>query len=273
MVEALPGKDREMVPRLLFSIALLIVVAGCGGSDDPRPASPSASADAPQQALEQMQRSLRTVRSFHVEGTDTSRGDTTHLSGDWAAPGDARFLVRQGRGAAKMIILRRAAYLNAGAPFWAARGKLPPRAAAALAARWVRVPRTADLAELSRSIRPRGLAHCVTVNLGTVRDRGTQTKDGRRVRVLQLLGDAPGSAPGLVYADPRSGLPVRLIQTGPHRPGGTRDKVCDGPGGPDDSTASDIRFSRYDRPVSITAPRHPLRLRDLVAGLKNTTES
>jgi hypothetical protein len=48
-------------------------------------------------------------------------------------------------------------------------------------------------------------------------------------------------------------LPLRVTQTGKRSAGGHIDTRCEEK--TDDSTASDIRLSGFDRPVRITAPR------------------
>jgi hypothetical protein len=54
-------------------------------------------------------------------------------------------------------------------------------------------------------------------------------------------------------------LPLREIQTGPHKAGGKVNKRCDA-ASDDTSTAADVTFSRFDRVPPLRAPRNALSL-------------
>ena len=59
-------------------------------------------------------------------------------------------------------------------------------------------------------------------------------------------------------------LPLRTLATGPARPGGKKDPLCDS----DTPTTKgdEVLFSRYNEPVDITAPPDALDLGELSGG-------
>jgi hypothetical protein len=73
-------------------------------------------------------------------------------------------------------------------------------------------------------------------------------------------GDLPVSTPGKLFvAADGPPLPLRLVLTGRKRPGGTPDRLCGETHiSPSASTAGDLRFSRDNEPVTITAPAQAL---------------
>ena len=254
--------------------------AGCGGGGGAeRPAAsstgstpattPAAAAPSPARTLADVKTALRGVRSFHIDGVQLDADGRTRLAGDFTAAGSLRLHLAVGRSVADLVVVHDVTYVKANQAYWLSQGKGPAatKVAQLLAGRWAKLPAAAagsfkdDLEQLS----PKGLAECVSRGNGTLSSGGVQTLDGRRVRVLIDKGDKPGTNPGRLYvaADGKA-LPLREVQTGRQRPGGT-DTRC---GDPKSTTRqADVRISRYDLPVKITPPRGALDLDRLQSGL------
>jgi hypothetical protein len=254
----MPGMPslRSSVVTVSTSLLALSAVAAptIAGGDE----SQSKSAQA---VLLEVQRDLAKVKSFHFTATQTEKGVVSHMAGDIFASGAAGIAVTEGKGSARLILLRKAAYMKANAVYWRANGA-GKMVAAKIAGRWVEVPVSAgDDFQSLKDLMPKHLASCVTRGLGTVSNNGVKTLGGRKVIVLESKGDRPGSTPGLLYvAAEGPALPLREVQTGPRRPGGKVDGRCSDPN--DKSTKSEVTFSRFDRVPPLKAPKGALLLED-----------
>src|SRR5437764_268932 len=83
--------------------------------------------------------------------------------------------------------------------------------------------------------------------------------------VAEDQGDRPGTNPGQLYvAASGPALPLRVLQTGPQKPGGSADPTCGG--GSDTTKSADVRLSNFDKDVKISAPPGALDLQKLAAG-------
>jgi hypothetical protein len=269
---------------LITLAALAAALSGCGGGSTParttttattgaaRAAAPPAHQD-PRTTLRAARSALVGLRSYHVAGSQTDPDGTTALDGDVTAKGDLRMTLHQHGTSAQLIVVRRSVFLRAGIPFWRY-SHLSERLASAVADRWIKAPDDHGIAKLSDEVRPATLAHCLQGGGDELSDAGLRTFQGKRVRVIAIAGKAPGSAPGSLFvAATGPQLPVRVLQTGPSRPGGKLDPRCDDPSKPDRSTHSDIRLSRFDEPLSVTAPPNALDLQALAAQLQGATPS
>lgn len=275
------------VPATLCATALL--AAGCGSS----PRRPAASrvttttaattataqttAQAPKQSpartLRDVRAALRGLRSYHVAGSQTDPQGTTSLAGDVTAAGDLRMTIHQHGTSADMIVIGNAVYLRAAEAFWT-QSHISAQLAHVIADRWIKAPSEHGIQQLSDQVRPRTLAHCLQGGGDQLTDAGLHTYHGRPVRVLTSAGRTPGSSPGKLYvAATGPAFPLRVLQTGPAKPGGVKDPRCDDPKNPDHSTRSDIALSRFDEPVHVTAPPDALDLEALAADLSGTTPS
>lgn len=263
--------------RCATLLALPLTLAACGGSshDATPPKSAGVASKTPEQILAGVSSALAAVHSYHLDGTETDKDGKTRLTGDVSTAGQLRFRIKDHDGTLDLIVLRSATYLRANRAFWASQGHgSGDRVAAALAGRWVKA--TPDIAtgltDLLKQTSPQALAHCVSHNVGTLSKSGTRMLDGRQVIVITDKGDKPGGAPGKLYV-PTSGpaLPARVAQTGPGKPGGKVDKLCDDP--TSTTTASDYRLSRYGKKVNITPPRGAIdlsKLQDATQGLSQS---
>ncbi|MCW2966743.1 MAG: hypothetical protein JWM71_515 [Solirubrobacteraceae bacterium] len=265
--------------RVLLLVVAPLALASCGGgSHVPKTTATSAATTVPASArpqlrLDAVRSALRTVKSFHVSGTQIAADGTTTLDGDVTAQGSVDLTLTQKGATARIMIIGHGFYLRGARSFWISH-KTPPALADKLASHWVKAPADPAISRLSQQLVPKTLAHCLTFDAGTIRNAGTRTFDGQPVWVLSSVGDQPGSAPGQLFISAQGRpLPVRVLQTGPDRPGGAHDPLCNDTSQPDTTTHSDIRLSRFDAAVSITAPKGALDLGQLAQQQQGTTAS
>ena len=241
--------------RWLAVLALVLIVVGLIG---PLAAASDQSSKTPAQILADVQRDLAKVRSYHFSGSEVDGRSTTRMSGDVSASGRADVTFREGSGSVRVILLPSAMYLKADAAFWKANGG--KKVADKLAGRWFKT-NDAELKAAINDLMPKRVASCVSVGTGTLKKGGVSSVRGKRVVVILDEGDKPGTTPGRLYVTTTAPiLPLRLMQTGKRRPGGHIDKRCQDPD--DTSKSSDVRFSRFDEPLHITAPHGALTIPD-----------
>jgi len=244
---------RALLPIALLC-ALLLPATSAGQADEA-----SKTAD---QILADMTRDLGTVKTFRLEGTERDRSGESRIAGDFDTSGRFRVRLAQGDEQFATILTHSAQYVRANRAFWRREGgvksaKLLKR----LSGRWVKTPRPQDIdPALADQLNPARLAHCLTTDAGTVTKRGTTTFAGRRVIVLAGKGDKPRTAPGLLYLTSAGRiLPVRDIQIGRRHKGAKPDPQC-ADQNDTSTTHSDVRLSRFDKPVKIAPPAHALDL-------------
>jgi hypothetical protein len=258
--------------RWLSAALLILVVAGacaCGGGGD-KPAS-SLAQRPPGEIVRASAAAVKTVGAIHLAGklTDKEDGAASFIVD---AVGD-RFRVRlttEADGRIEFVLIDDAVYLKGDRR--AIRGMLGSEAARLFADKWLRVP--ADQAGIARDLldefSPERLAYCLPLDLGTLKNLGTQQLDGREVVVVSDRGDKPGTAPGKLYvaAEGRP-LPLRIEQTGPAKPGGKGDPRCDDPESESDVVSGDLRIA-YGKSVTVTAPPDAVDLTEVAgsSGLK-----
>jgi hypothetical protein len=201
---------------------------------------------------------LENVRSYHIEGESVDEDGRTRIEGDVSASGSMRFTFGLGGARAQVLIAGSDTFLKANRQFWRTQGgSVPEGTLRLLSERWVKAPSGGGSlrASFDRML-PEAVAYCFTHDVGTVVNRGARRFAGRDVVVLTDKGDKPATAPGDLYVS-ESGLPLRVVQTGPRAPG-SPDPRC---GDPDSKTKeSDYRLSAFDEPVQITAPAGALDL-------------
>jgi hypothetical protein len=244
--------------RSVRSIALIIAVPiALGVAGGPSASAADESAKSPKQILADVARDLRKVKSYHFSGTSDDPSGRTSLTGDVTASGQANVVIRQGSAAARLVLLPSAAYLRANAAYWKLGGGASGAAVAEkLAGRWVKMPASGGdgLTSLVDDMSPKRMASCVSTGTGTLDKAGIATVGGQKAIVIVDRGDRPGTTPGRMYVSATGRvLPLRVTQTGKRSAGGHIDTRCDAK--TDDSTASDMRLSGFDRPLRITAPR------------------
>jgi hypothetical protein len=242
---------RSFLPLALLC-ALLLPATSTGQGDE--------ASKSPEDILADATRDLGAVHSFHVAGTESGSDGSMRIVGDVVAGGSVRFRIDEGGQKIGLIVTKSASYVRASRDFWRRDGHVKSaKELKLLSNRWIKIPGGQGVADLGKQFAPATLAHCLTANLGTVTKRPTTTFEGRRVIVLTDKGEKPGTSPGLLYLTSAGQiLPVRLVQTGRQHSGGHHEAAC---GGSDRTTRhSDIRFSRFDEPVKISAPAKSLDL-------------
>jgi hypothetical protein len=255
-------------PLQLLALSGAALVAGCGGGGAGTASRPAdEGSKPPDRVLADAAAALRRVRSYHIEGTQTDKGGISRVTGDVAA-GRVRLSIRQGTGTVDLVAIGAETYIRANRTFWLEHmPRTNPRAqaiASALGGRWIRPPASAtrDLGSIAIQSRPASLAHCLTRETGTLGTAGSATVDGRTAVVVTAKGDVPGSTPGVIYvAASTPHLPLRVIQTGRRRRGGTFDPLCDER--TPSTVAEDLRLAAFDRPVRIAAPAGAIDLSKL----------
>jgi hypothetical protein len=243
---------RALLPLALLC-ALLLPATSAGQGDES-----SKTAD---QMMADMTRDLGAVHSYHVEGTARDKSGTSTLVGDVDASGRLRVRASEGNEEFAVIATKSAAYVRANREFWRREGHVKgKKTLKLLSGRWIKVPGLQDIPGLVEQLAPATLGHCLSTEAGTITKRGTTTFQGRHVIVLAGKGDKPRTAPGLLYLTSAGRiLPVREVQTGRRHSGGQPDPQC-GDTTDTSTTHSDIRLSRFDKPVQIAPPAHPLDL-------------
>ena len=247
--------------------ALTAALAGCGGAgaggSSTSAAARAASKRTPRQIVDAAANALGAVTSYRVEGTSTDKDGQTAISADISAAGDYRLHLNTAGDVADLLQVRGRTYLRANAGFWNRQGGATSggRAAQLFAGRWIVLPpvQAAAMSTIVAEVRPRTLAYCARRPTGTLTNRGRRSFAGADAIVIADKGDRPGDAPGELWiAASGRPRPVRAVQSGPTPPGGTFDPRCDSKG--DTTTASDLRFSRFDEPVHVTAPHGAISL-------------
>ena len=249
--------------RLAALLAVpVLAIAGCGGSDDG-----SSSSATPQERLKESAAALAKVKGFHFEGTGTDEDGASELEGDARADGSLRIVLRQ-RGEAEVRTVGGKGYVRADKEYWTANADA--KTAAVLADKWVVAPaETFGAAELAR-FEPATLAYCLTKTEGAIKDGGEGEVDGTAVAIITSVGDAPGSSPGSIsIAAEGEAYPLRAIQEGPRKPGGTVDPRCEDED--DSTTKSDIKLSDFGASEPIEAPADAIDLDSLKGGDDTTS--
>lgn len=278
------GSMRVSPSLIVPALAATLALGGCGGDDDPTAstgsAAPStttaaaggtttgsttattadgAAAGTPRERIAAISKALADVESYHIQGETTDEDGKATIEGDVDRTGNASISYELGGREIEIRVVSTLAYLRGNRRFWldsagGKGGEQGRKAAGALAGRWVKAPvAAAGVGDLLKELSPKQLSRCVGVGLGTLRDGGRTRVDGQEVDVLIDEGDKPGTTPGRLYTA-RSGppLPLRVLQTGERRPGGTIDEECSNED--DSSTSSDLRLSRFGEPLEVEAP-------------------
>jgi hypothetical protein len=237
---------------------LALGAASCGGA--PVSSAPDIASKSADEILSDVVTALEGARSYHIEGHEVDEDGPSRLTGDVDASGSMRFSMAAGRTRARLVVVDSGTFISGNRAFWRSTSA-PGHVADLLSSRWVKAP-PAAAAVVAKELHfalPKMLAQCLALAHGSVRNKGTRRFEGRRVVVLADKGDTPGDAPGDLYVSAAgSALPLRVLQTGPPRPG-TPDKSC-GDEEPSTTTASDMRLSAFNEPLHIRAPAGALDL-------------
>jgi hypothetical protein len=255
------GKSKGMLP-LRSAVLTMSTAAVCAAAAVPAVASADglSSSTRPEDAIAQARTALGRVSNFQLKGTETDKdGSSTSLAGTFTASGPADVVLKQGSASAHLIVLTKALYIKANAAYWKGIvAKKEQSLATRLAGKWIKEPagKGKDATSiLGDDTSPKKAASCLDSHVGTLTNKGEKDYSGGKVIVLADAGDKPGSAPGELWLDERTGLPVREVQTGPSKAGGRKDAACDDDW-PSTTTKSDISLSRFGKAPKVVAPRH-----------------
>jgi hypothetical protein len=212
----------------------------------------------PADAIAKAKSALGKVSNYALSGTGTDKdGSATKVAGSFSASGPADFVLGEGRTTLHVIALPKAVYVRANLAYWKqAVGKDHASVAARLANKWIKesVKEGADATSGLGELSPKHVASCLDSHVGTLTNKGEKTVGGRKVVVIADAGDKPGTAPGELWLDERTALPVRELQTGPAKAGGRKDAACDD-SFPDTTAKSDVTLSKFGKAPKVVAPK------------------
>jgi hypothetical protein len=244
----------------LRSAVLTMSMAACAAA---APAVASAdglsSSTKPEDALAQAKTALGKVSNFQLAGTEADKGGSpVSLTGALSASGPADAVVKSRKATAHLIVLPKAVYIKANEAYWkAALSKKEQSLAARLAGKWIKesAKQGADATSGLGDLSPKHVASCLDSHVGTLSNKGEKTVGGRKVIVIADAGDKPGTAPGEIWIDEKTALPVRVTQTGPFKAGGQKDAACDDEW-PSTLLKSDYALSKFGKTKKVVAPKH-----------------
>lgn len=243
------------------SAVLTMSMAACAAAAAPGVASADglSGSTKPEDAIAQAKAALSKVPNFALRGSETDKdGSTTKLSGAFTSSGPVDIVVSSGKATAHLIAVPKAVYIKGNAAYW--RGTLGRKEASLapkLAGRWIKesAKQGADATAGFGDLSPKRTASCLDAHVGTLTNKGEKTVGGRKVIVIADAGDRPGTAPGEMWLDEATALPVRQVQTGPAKAGGTKDAACDDDG-PDTTKKADFTLSLFGKAPKVVAPKH-----------------
>jgi hypothetical protein len=241
----------------MVGLVSVATAAGCGS--DSSDSSNGVESKPPEQILEAMAKSLKSVKTFHFESRDRSQGRAT---ADVGLPHELRLELRERTVSASLLVVRGSFFMKGNAAWW--KDNDLGRKAEAVAGRWLKVP-FSFAKDLTRLVNAKTFSHCLLEEHGTIARGGTAMVGGKRAMILIDKGDRPGSAPGKLYiAATGKPLPLRLIATGRERTGGRKDPQC----GDDTPTRAgdEVIFSRYDEPLDLSPPPAAITFNGETAG-------
>lgn len=231
----------------------------------------------PADAVQQAQTALQKVSSLALSGSERDKdGSSMRLSGVVTSSGPADLVIVEGRATVHIIALPKAVYIKANLAYWKQSvGKKNASVATKLAGKWIK--ESAKKGEDATSVlgddaSPKRLASCLTSHVGTLSNKGEQTLNGRKVVVIADAGDKPGTAPGQLYLDEQTALPVREVQTGPAKAGGRKDAACDD-SWPDTTAKSDVTLSKFGKAPKVVAPKGAVSVEQAAGGSNSGTQS
>lgn len=252
------GRHRIVVVVL----AVASVLAGVAKSRPIADAVPAEARKQPEQIVADAAKALRSVRSYHFDLSQQYESGTLHIRGDVTSSHRAHFSISRGDLSGESIVIGQDVYFRANRAFWSTLrgGRLQPALVDRLSDRWMRPAFRANdwMVGLTRRMSPQVVARCLQVNVGTLRKHGLMPYEGRSVVGVSDIGDAPGGVHwSLLVETVDAQMPVRLTRTEGRTPGGSYEPDCDEPWATKAWT-TDLRFSWFDRPVSVKAPRDVL---------------
>jgi hypothetical protein len=246
---------------LRSAVLTMSITAGAACVVSPALADGDLASAKPADAVQQAQTALQKVSNLAFAGSISDKdGTTARLSGVATSSGPLDIVLTQGRATTHIVALPKAVYIRANLAYWKqVVGRKDASLAPRFAGRWIKetAKEGADAtAGLGDDLAPKHIATCLTSHVGTLTNKGEQSgAGGSKVVVISDAGDKPGTAPGQLWLDERTALPVREVQSGPSKAGGRKDAACDD-SWPDTTTRSDVTLSRFGKAPKVVAPRH-----------------
>jgi hypothetical protein len=243
----------------LRSAVLTMSVAACALAPAVASADGLSASTSPEDALAQAKTALGKVSNVALSGTETDRdGTSLKLSGVVTSSGPADIVLSSGGRTAHIVVVPKAVYIKANSAYWKANlSKKEASLASKLAGRWIKeaAKKGADATSLFNDASPKRAASCLDSHVGTLSNKGEKDYAGGKVVVIADAGDKPGSAPGEIWLDEKTGLPVRETQTGPAKAGGRKDAACDDEW-PSTTKTSSYTLSKFGKAPKVVAPKH-----------------
>lgn len=222
---------RGCVFTCLAGLAVLVVLAGCGGSSS----ASGISSEAPQKILNDSLAAANGLKSVHAAGTINSGGHPVgidlHLVGGVGGSGQ----ITMGGLSFKLVGINHYAYLQAPPEVWQKAGA-PAATAQQLHGRWLRTPATGQFASVAKLTDIHQLfAQLLSQHGKILKKGGESTVAGRKV--VAVSDDGRGtlyvSATGKPY-------PVELVKSG--------------------SDGGKIDFDSFNAAVKLSAPSNTINL-------------
>lgn len=207
---------------------LSLTACGSSGSGGGYASKRGEAAKSARQIVADAAAAVRAAHGYHIQASMVQSGRRASVVFTVTSPTNFEFSAVSGPARADIIEADGGTYLRANAAFLAMQG-----GPASFAGHWLKV-RAADIASVTNipaQWLPATEARCLGENLGTLRVAGTATVAGTRVVVVKTAGNAPGSRAGeMDVAASGRPYPLRMIATGPKKPGGKVDVCNDGKG-------------------------------------------
>lgn len=245
--------NREVVVRVVVLTAMLATaLGGCGSGSAPSNGEASKPAA---QILSDAAATLKRVHSMRMQGTLVMERHPTTIALAIERPGKLSLTFKQGARQAIIVVVAGVAYMKANASVYESQAAVPRGAVGLVADRWFKLPSAEGVSSFTKGLDLDSLSRCLVENHGTLVPQGTATVDGQPTVVISDKGDLPGSTPGRLYvAASGAPLPLRMVATGPQRPGGTPDAVCNNESSEPGQAGGQLTFSDYNRSMNIAAP-------------------
>lgn len=225
---------------LLSTCALLIatVVSACGGSNSSSTSSGNGvAAKSPDAIVTAASNALQGVKSVNVAGAFVSSGTSTSLNLDIASKEGGKGSMAQNGLSFQLVAIGNEVYINASPAFWRHFGG--SAAATLFNGKWLKAPATGQFSSLSSLTNLDTLFNKLLGQHGTLTKGTTTTVNGQPV-----IGVTDTTNGGTLYvATTGEPYPVEIVKTGS---GGGR-----------------LTFSRYNVPVTLTAPANAIDITQL----------
>ncbi|HYM46448.1 MAG TPA: hypothetical protein VES65_09885 [Solirubrobacteraceae bacterium] len=218
---------------LLLTLVLAAALAGCGGSSGNGVASKS-----PTEILAAAKAAAESATAVHVAGTLSSGGSPITLNMDLAAGSGGRGQLSESSLAFELIVVGDTVYIKGSPAFYSHFGGAA--AAQLFQGKWLKAPAsTGELATLASLTNLGKIFDQALASSGTLAKGATTTVDGQQV--VELRDTTKNGS--LYVATTGKPYPVEIVKRG--------------------SESGKITFSRWNQPVTLTAPSNAIDLSQL----------